>query len=422
MTEAAGAVADSMIGQLAEQVRAAQSSLITSTVTWWLSLPPVDVERASAAQVLQRWMVPFAVLVSIGGIMWQSLLMIINRKGEPLVAVVKGLFTTALFGAVSLTGTQMLLTACEAYTEWVLTWGMDCAPELGQDQVCKTDALAERMQLILLPLPPGVGNILIVVMGLIVLVGSIAQAMLLLFRSGAIIILAGVLQLAASGSFTAATSNWLRRILGWLLALTFYEPFAATSYAVAFMLIGDPATRDVSTWFTGAGMLGLSLVALPAMMKFFNWTVGSVQQSGNSAGMFAAAGAAGLHAIASRRGAGGMTATDYAREIDRRNPPPSSGSGDSGSGPPRPTPPTFIGPAPTASTTPSAGTTTATTASTTAGTAATATATSGTAAAGVSAATGPAAPVVAGVVVGAQVARTAARSASSTAARTTEGG
>ncbi|MDG4784928.1 hypothetical protein O7626_03100 [Micromonospora sp. WMMD1102] len=421
-----------MIGHLAILISQAQSTLIKSTVTWWLYLPPVNVEHAPAARTLQQWMLPFALMVSIGGIMWQSLLLIINRKGEPLVTVVKGLFTTALFGAVSLTGTQMLLRACESYTEWVLTWGMDCAPGLGQDQGCKTNALAERMQLLLLPVGPSIGSILVVVVGLFVLVASIVQAMLLLFRNGAIIILAGMLQLAASGSFTAATSNWLRRVLGWLLALVFYEPFAATSYAVAFMLIGDPANRDISTWFTGAGMLGLTLVALPAMMRFFNWTVGAVQQSGNSAGMLAAAGAAGLHAVASSRGASGMTATDYARDMDRRYPPSSGSNADSGSGTPRPTPPTFNGPAPTASASPSAGTTTATTASTASGSATTATAAGTSAAAGssaagagavgASAAAGPAAPVVAGVVVGAQVAGAAAKSAASTAARSTETG
>ncbi|MFY1633712.1 hypothetical protein ACN27F_10600 [Solwaraspora sp. WMMB335] len=431
-TEVAGAVADSMIGHLAGLIGDAQSTLITSTVTWWLYLPPVDVENAPAAGTLQQWMLPIALLVAVAGIMWQSLLMMINRKGEPLIAVVKGLFTTALFGALSLAGTQMLLRACESYTEWVLTWGMDCAPGIGQDPGCKTDALAARMQLLLMPAGPGISSILVVVVGLFVLVASIMQAMLLLFRSGGIIILAGMLQLAASGTFTGATSNWLRRVLGWLLALTFYEPFAATSYAVAFMLIGDPENRDISTWFTGAGMLGLTIVALPAMMKFFNWTVGAVQQSGNSAGMLATAGAAGLHAVASRRGSSGMTATDYARDMDRRSPPSSGAQGDSGSGTPRPTPPTFTGPAPTGGATPSAGTTTTTTATTTAGSATTATAAGSSAAAGAgtgaagaagvgaSAAAGPAAPIVAGVVVGAQVAGAAAKSAANTASRSTE--
>lgn len=421
--DAAGDAVESMVGHLAGMISDAETKLITTSATWWLLLPPVDVEGAPAARTLQQWMLPFALLITVGGIMWQSLLMIINRKGEPLVNVVKGLFATALWGAISLTGTQLVLRAGEAYTGWVLTRGMNCGPGVGQDMACKTDALSQRMQLMLLPAAPA-GPVLVLVVGLFVLVATIMQAILLLFRNGAIIVLAGMLQLAASGSFTGATSNWLRRVLGWLLALIFYEPFAATSYAVSFVLIGDRQNTDIATWFTGVGMLGLSIVALPAMMRFFNWTVGAVQSTGNSAGMLAAAGAAGLHAVASQRGSSGLTAADYARDMDRRY-PPSSGN-DSGGGS-RPTPPTFTGPSgssgavPTstsATTAATAGSTATTAASTTAGAAG-----AGAGAAGAStAAAGPAAPIVAGVVVGAKVASTAARSSAETVARGADGG
>lgn len=434
VVESQGAVADSMIGHLASMINDAQTSLITSTVTWWLYLPPTNVEAAPAAQTLQQWMLPFALLVAAGGIMWQSLMLIINRKGEPLVTVVKGLFTTAVWGSVSLTGTHLLLKACESYTEWVLTSGLHCKPGIGQDTACKTDALAERMQFMLAPLPSGLSSVLVIVVGFFVLIASITQALLLLFRNGAIIILAGMLQLAASGTFTAATSNWLRRVLGWLLALVFYEPFAATSYAVAFMLTGDRANKDIATWFTGVGMLGLSLISLPALMRFFNWTVGAVQHSSNSAGMLAAAGAAGLHAMASQRGGSGMSATDYARDMDRRNPPPSGDTGNGGrggSGPPRPTPPTFTGPSPTApgttSTTKAASTasTASTTAaaaasSSTAGAASAGTGAAGAGAVGASVAAGPAAPVMAGVVVAAKATRAAVQKGTEIVAHSTE--
>lgn len=435
---AAGAVADSIVGRLADMVGDAQTALITSTVTWWLRLPPVDVGAAPVVRTLQEWMLPFALVMAVGGIMWQSLLMIVNRKGEPLIAMVKGLFATAVWGAVSVTGTQLLLGAAEAYTEWVLTLGMDCAPGIGQDTACKIDALSGRMQLMLAPTVTGVGAILVLIVGLVVLFATVTQAVLLLFRNGAILILAGMLQLAAAGSFTGATANWLRRVLGWLLALVFYEPLAATCYAVGFMLIGDRENTDIATWFTGAGLLGLSLVALPAMMRFFNWTVGAVQTSGNSAGVIAAAGAAGLHAIASRRGAAGLGVVDYAREADRRSGPAPGGVPD-GAGRGRSAPPLFTGPsgggatgsgaaAGTATATAASGTTTATAASgtTTAAAAGTtgaaASGATGAAGAGAAAAAGPAAPVVVGAVVGAKIVSGTARAAGAAGARGTEGG
>ncbi|GIJ56184.1 hypothetical protein [Virgisporangium aurantiacum] len=468
--EAAGDAVSAVVGGLVGAISEAQNALITATVTWWLYLPSVDAGGAPAAHTLQRWMLPFAILVVTGGILWQSLMLIINRKGEPLVAIVKGLFTTAIWGAVSLAGTQLLLQACDAWTEWVLTYGLDCKPGFGQDAACKTDALGERMQFVLTPVSLNGAGVLIVIVGLFALLASITQAMLLLFRNGAIIVLAGMLQLSASGSFTSATSNWLRRILGWLLALTFYKPFAATTYAVSFMLIGDRRNTDVATWFTGVAMLAMSIIALPAMMKFFNWTVGAVQSTGGSAGMLAATGAAGMHALSSQRGAGGggLSATDYARDLDRRYQPP-SGSNGSGSGPtpsPGPKPPSFTGPSPAAPSASApvgaagsggaasglagagaagagggtaagagaasgaagasggaatgAGAATAGAATAGAGAAAGAGAGAGTAAtAGAAAAAGPAAPIVAGAMAVGKAVGTAAKSAADTAARST---
>ncbi|MDG4833028.1 hypothetical protein O7627_27525 [Solwaraspora sp. WMMD1047] len=413
---AAEEVADSVVGRLADMIADAQSALITSTITWWLQLPPVDVEAAPAVRTLQEWMLPFALVIAVGGTLWQSLMLILSRRGEPLIAVVKGLFTTVIWGAVSVTGVHLLLQGGEAYTEWVLTHGLGCDPGLGQDAECKTDALAGRMQIMLAPAGPNLASILIVTVGMVVLAATVTQAILLLFRSGAILILAGLLQLAASGTFTAATSNWLRRVLGWLLALVFYEPFAATCYAVGFMLIGDRENTDIATWFTGVGMLGLSLVALPAMMRFFNWTVGSVQISGNSAGMVAAAGAAGMHAIASRRGVGGLGAIDYARDLDAHR-PAAAGTG-SGPGSARSTPPVFTGPVPAPATASSTSTTAASTASTTASTSAAA----GAAASSGAAAAGPAGAVVAGAVVAGKVVTSSTRSAGGAATRATEGG
>jgi hypothetical protein len=349
-TDVAAAVTETMVGDLADMVADAQSALIIQMVTWWLDAGPVEVTGGPAARV-QEWMLPFAALVAVGGMMWQALLMIINRKGEPLLAVGKGLFATTVWGAVSLAGTQAVLRGCEAYSQWILTQGLDCQPGVGQDTACKTDALAARMQILLAPTGPGTGTVLVLLLGLFTLAAGVAQALLLLFRDGATIILAGMLQLAAAGTFTSATSNWLRRTLGWLLALVFYEPFAATCYAVGFMFVGDRRNDDVRTWLTGVATIGLSLVALPAMMRFFNWTVGAVQQAGNSGGMLAAAGAAGLHAVASHR-AGGFSAVDYARDVDRRYPTvhPAGTAAPAG-----PRPPTFTGPPAAAGATSAAG-------------------------------------------------------------------
>ena len=68
---------------------------------------------------------------------------------------------------------------------------------------------------------------------------TVVQIILMMFRKGAVVILAGQLQLAAAGAFTRLTCGWLAKVIGWMLALIAYKPIAASFYAVAFMLLGD---------------------------------------------------------------------------------------------------------------------------------------------------------------------------------------
>jgi hypothetical protein len=108
----------------------------------------------------------------------------------------------------------------------------------------------------------------------------IVQAALMLFRQAALIILAGVLPLAAAGSIAPLTRAWVRKVVSWMLALIFYKPAAAAVYATAFTMAGSGGS--VQTVLAGFVMLVLSVAALPALMKFFTWTTGTIAGSGGA--------------------------------------------------------------------------------------------------------------------------------------------
>lgn len=416
---AVNAVADganSMLEILVEAIKDAIAAQLVTSVTWWVFVPSPDV--TSPAETLQRWMLPLTALIATGGILWQALLMVITRKGEPMVNVLKGLVAVALWGAIAVGGTNLLLRGTDAYSVWVLTAGLDG----------NIDALGERLIMLLVPGISAIGLTLLV--GPIVAIGVFIQLALMFFRSGAVMILTGLLQLAAAGAFTNGTSGWLRKILSWHLALILYKPMAATIYAIAFMIMGDEE-NTLEVWLLGVGMLGMTIIALPAMMRFLSWMVGGIQSGSGGMGMLAAAGGAGMHAAASMRGV-----TDQARDMERRDnnssgPTPSTGSpsgsapGGSGTATGSATPPAYTGPAPASSTastgtSSTAGAAGATGATGGVGAAAAGTAGTGTAGAsagaagagagagaaagagGAAAATGPAAPVVAGVVMAGQ--------------------
>jgi hypothetical protein len=299
---------------------------------------------SSPAAQLRGWMLPLTVLIAVVGITWQGITMAISRKGEPLLMVGKGLVTTAVWGAVGIAGTQLALRAGDSYSYWILRkaiFGNSLNPvdDLGT-AIANMSAGASytaTLLLILLQLPA--------------LLITVAQIILMIFREGAVVILAGQLQLAAAGSFTRLTSGWLGKVTGWMLALIAYKPVAASVYAVAFLLLGDGLRNIVM----GLAVLVMSLVAMPALMKFFNWGVGSVSNSGGSgAWMFGTSLAAGMHAASTMRGlGGGYGAGDHAAYMADHGPNPTTAR-TGGALPPTPS---GIGPAGAGATagTPSAG-------------------------------------------------------------------
>jgi hypothetical protein len=311
---AATGAADSVLEILASNIMQGVDWGILALISWLL-VPSIDLNNGAAGQ-LQSWLLPITAMVVVAGLTWQGLLMVITRKGQPLMQAVKGLWTTGLWGAVAIVGTTAALKAGDSYSCWVLVQGLrSTKPDLGGQcsagdvvNAALSGEATARLKVMLLPtlLNPG----MIIIMGLVVLIVVVLQAVLMVFRNGSLIILTGVVQLAAAGTTTRGTSSWLRKVLAWMLALVTYKPIAATVFGTSFLLLRTDG-KDPRTLFMGMAMLALSVIALPALMKFFNWGVGAV--GGDGAGMHAASASANA----------GMAAGNV--------PKPSGGGGSAGS-------------------------------------------------------------------------------------------
>ncbi|NUR28370.1 MAG: hypothetical protein HOV83_21430 [Catenulispora sp.] len=406
--QAAQAASKSFLQELVLGFVQSQGTLITTTITAWVHVPSPQI--TSVAETLRRWMLPFTIFIAIGGIMWQALQMIISRKPTPFAGVIKGLVTVTLWGGVAVLGSQVLLHFADNYSTWILAQGLgfnavdidgDGITDFTNDQSAYLNGRLTAM-LMLSTGAPGLQLIIVI----LALVANLVQLALLLFRSSGVIILAGMLQLSAAGSFTPATSSWLRKILTWQLSLIFYKPVAATVYAVAFKMVGAP-DGSLTSVMVGLAMLLLTLIALPALNRFFNWPFGASSSGGSgAASMLGGAAAAGMHALATNRGTSGGV-TDYSRymEQDRNSnatppagggtpsiPSPAPSGGGSGSGGSGGGLPVFLG---------TPGGTSAVTSSTTS--AASAGASGGAAATGAATAAGTAAAGPVGLAVGASV-------------------
>ncbi|MFI5845598.1 hypothetical protein ACIA8K_38430 [Catenuloplanes sp. NPDC051500] len=418
------AATDGLFGQFARSIVTAEQFLIDLSASWWVLVPslklfpdgatgPGDAPIEAVAN-LRGLLLPLTAMVAVGGVLWNSLLLILTRKPAPLVNVLRGLWNTALWSAAGLFGTNLLLHGADRFTSFVLLSALGSVGD---------QSFARRLSILVVPQSgtSGLPVLLVIVVAGIATVCALIQAVLMPFRDVCVLLLAPAMPLAAAGSFTGATSGWLRKVLAWQLALIFYKPAAALVYASAIWLQGDDTADDPRVLLMGVALMIVALIALPALLRLFTWTVGSTQSGGGGFASALSAGAAGLHAAASLRDLSGGPGSSHSR-YDNGPPRPDGNPPPPGNGPGPVRPPTFTGGGPGSGNTgtppggtgTSAGTTAGTRSGTTAGTGQSA----GTAA-GTTAAAGPAAPVVIGTTVAAGTAARGVASAAGAAADTT---
>ena len=185
---AAGAAANAAIGGLAGSSQSAIAEILKESVAWWINLPSPDLAGDPVVQTLQGWLFPFTAAVAVLSIIVAGGRMALTRKAMPLAEVGSGLLMLAAVVAVGTLLPTLLLRAGDAYSTFVLN-----ASTQGQ--------FASRITALLTfgGAASSAALGLLVVMGILGLIAAFVQAILLVFRQGAVVILAGVLPLAAAG-------------------------------------------------------------------------------------------------------------------------------------------------------------------------------------------------------------------------------
>src|SRR6266487_3529601 len=260
---AAGGVTGGVMAGLAQTIQSGIGWVVSSTIDWWVSVPSPDLSAEPAVTALQNWVLPLTAAVAVLAMIIAAGKMAVTRKAGPLFDIGSGLVIIAATSAIGVLLPAMLLKAGDAWSSWVLA-------------ISAGGQFGARMTALLTM--PGVNSGVVIVLGVIVIIMAAIQAVLMLFRQAAVVILAGVLPLAAAGALAPATRAWFRRVTGWMLALIFYKPAAAAVYATAFTMIGTG--KDPRTVLMGFTMVFLSLLALPVLMRFFTWTTGHVESAG----------------------------------------------------------------------------------------------------------------------------------------------
>ncbi|WP_441005438.1 hypothetical protein [Arthrobacter sp. PsM3] len=287
------------MGNMAKAIMEGMSQMVTTLSTFWVSMPTVNLassDRTTPSPIvsmvnseLMLWTLTLAVLaVILGGIR-----MIWEQRGAPLKDLLRSLITLALVSGLGLGVISILVIAADAFSAAII------------DRSTDGKGFAESMSLLVVTGQTGIGVFILIVLGLIGLIASLVQVVLMVVRSGMLVILAGILPTTAAFTNTEMGRQWFQKAVGWTIAFILYKPAAAIVYSVAFLLMGNNSGKDsLITSITGFTLMIVALFALPALMRFVTPMVGAVA-SGGGAGAGAAVGAMATGAVSMGRSGSG---------------------------------------------------------------------------------------------------------------------
>jgi hypothetical protein len=248
--------ADSFWGGLADAVKTAAGQMVTTLFGWWTTSPSIDLNAAlvhTAQNYVTAWIaVPVAVLAVLAAVAWGVL-----AGGIAWIAdIARGL---TVFGVVA-AGSIPIVAALQDWSTALAKGLLGAVP---------TRDAGNRI-ITLLDLPEA-GPLIVIFWGVVLLLAAAIQYLLMLFRDGAVLVLTAVLPLAAAGQFNRASTFWLPKVAGWLLAFIFIKPAAALIYYLGLNLLGH--ADGVQALATAVCVMIAAIFAMPAMLRLVTFAV-----------------------------------------------------------------------------------------------------------------------------------------------------
>jgi len=217
-------------------------------------------------------------LIAAGRMAWQ-------RRGDAAVDALRGILNLIVVNACALAVVANLVLAGDSFATWLIESAIKDPNEPPGD--FGTHLLA--ITAVEVPLNAALALILAIVG----IVGGLIQVALLVLRYVMLVLLCGVLPLAAASSSTPTGRAWLSRCCTWLGAFVLYKPAAAIVYATAFRMFQDRSSSFEQV--AGLLLIALACLTLPVLMRFIAPMTSAVASGGGMAqALGAMAGQAGV--------------------------------------------------------------------------------------------------------------------------------
>ncbi|TRO56027.1 hypothetical protein [Streptomyces sp. IB201691-2A2] len=202
---------------------------------------------ANEVSAQTQWLV---VYTAVGSLIFAAGRMALERKGEAGVTALKGLMRVVLVAGAATAIMTALANLSDRYADHLFAAG-------AQEQLASIGCGDTN----------GIESFLLLVLAFLLLIAAIVQTILLYVRLGVMIILLGTLPLAAAASMTDWGGGWWRKHIGWLIAWLLYKPAAGLVIFAGSAMISSGDGDNVNEKIAGIGVLLLSALALPALLK-----------------------------------------------------------------------------------------------------------------------------------------------------------
>lgn len=320
---AVSGVLDDAIGNLAKAIMEGMSQMVTTLSTFWVSMPTVNLasgdgtEPSPVVAIVNSELMPWTLALAVLAVILGGIRMIWEQRGAPLKDLLRSLLTLTLVSGLGLGVISILVIAADAFSSAIIERSTD------------GKGFAEAMSILVMTNQTGVGVFILIVLGLIGLIASLVQIVLMVVRSGMLVILAGILPTTAAFTNTEMGRQWFQKAVGWTIAFILYKPAAAIVYSVAFLLMENNSGVPLIGSITGFTLMVVALFALPALMRFVTPMVGAVA-SGGGAGAGAAVGAMATGAVSLGRSGSGRGNASPTPATTQSNQPGASPKGSAG--------------------------------------------------------------------------------------------
>lgn len=223
-------------------------------------LRPGDSPGSEAVATIQNATWWYTVAFGALGVIIGAMKMAWDQRAEAGKDLARSLLTLLIVSGTGVSVVSVLQAGSDEFSKWVIAASLGCQPG---DAECMADKM---MTLVAAGSSPW-GIVIMLLFAFLALIISLIQLVLLIIRNGILLILVGVLPLAAAATNTATGKQMFNRVTGWIIGFLLYKPAAAIIYAAAFTITKTKSTeQSMMTIVTGMTLMVMSLVALPALM------------------------------------------------------------------------------------------------------------------------------------------------------------